>query len=159
MKQTVFVTFALLAIGFLAYLNFFNNKKGGFSHTVVFTDKAPAPIGPYSQGILTGNTLFVSGQVAIDPASGKMDTLNIEVETKRVLQNILAILETAKMDYKNVVKTSIFLKNLGNFNGVNMIYERALAPYCLTTFPARETVQVSDLPKGAHIEISVIAVR
>ena len=94
MKQSAFISIALIAIGFLLYLNFFKIKKTDFSHTVISTNKAPAPIGPYSQAILTGNTLFVSGQVAIDLTSGKLDTSGIENETKRTLQNILAILDT-----------------------------------------------------------------
>lgn len=164
MKQTAFISFALLAIGFLLYLNFFSNKKQGFSHTVIYTDKAPKPIGPYSQGILTGNTLFVSGQVAIDVSTGNLDTTGIENETKRTLQNILAILDAAKMDMKNIVKTTIYLKDLRDFKTINTIYENFLTPYCVTkegdkNFPARETVEVSALPKGAHIEISVIAVK
>ena len=164
MKQTVFISTALIAIGFLLYLNFFSKKKQGFSHTVIFTDKAPKPIDPYSQGILTGNTLFVAGQVAIDPITGNLDTNGIENETKRVLQNILAILDAAKMDMKNIVKTTIYLKDLSDFKSVNMVYENFLTPYCVSAegeknFPARETVQVAALPKGAHIEISVIAVK
>lgn len=164
MKQTAFIALAVLAIGFLLYLNFFNNKKPGFVHTTVFTDKAPSPIGPYSQGVLTGNTLFVSGQVAINPGTGKLDTSTVENETRQILQNILAILAEAKMDMKNIVKATIYLKNLGVFTNVNQVYENFLLPYCTTRegekkFPARETVQVSALPKGARIEISVIAVK
>ena len=164
MKQTGFIAFALLAIGFLFYLNYSSKKKEGFSHTVIFTEKAPKPIGPYSQAILTGNTLFVAGQVAIDVSTGQLDTSNIENETKRVLQNILAILDASKMDMKNIVKTSIYLTDLSQFKTVNTVYENFLTPYCVTkegekNFPARETVQVAALPKGAHIEISVIAVK
>ena len=165
MKQTVFVTIAIIAISFLLYLNFFKIKKVGFSHTVISTDKAPAPIGPYSQAILTGNTLFVSGQVAIDVSSGKLDTTGIENETKRTLQNILAILDTARMNMGNIVKTTIYLKDMNDFKTVNEVYEGFLTPYCVSSktgekhFPARETVQVAALPKGAHIEISVIAVK
>ena len=164
MKQTVFISFSLLAIGFLLYLNFFNSKKQGFSHTVIYTDKAPKPIGPYSQAILTGNTLFVAGQVAIDPKSGALDTTSVETETKRVLQNISAILEAAKMDLKNVVKCTIYMEDLNDFKTVNGVYEATLDPFCTNekgekNFPARETVQVAGLPKGAHIEISVIAVK
>ena len=164
MKQTAFISIALIAIGFLLYLNFFKMKRDGFSHRVVTTDKAPAPIGPYSQAIMTGNTLFVSGQVAIDVATGKLDTSGIENETKRTLQNILAILDTARMDMSNIVKTTIYLKDLNDFKTVNTVYEGFLSPYCVNKtgekhFPARETVQVVALPKGARIEISVIAVK
>src|ERR1051326_4842712 len=104
MKQSAFITIAIAAIGFLLYLNFFSRKKMSFTHTVISSDKAPKPIGPYSQAILTGNTLFVSGQVAINVETGKLDSSNIENETKRTLQNIAAILDTARMDLKNVVK-------------------------------------------------------
>ena len=164
MKQTAFITFSVLAIGFLLYLNFFSRTKQGFSHSAVFTDKAPKPIGPYSQAIFTGNTLFVSGQVAIDPKTGILDTSGIENETKRVLQNILAILDTVKMDMKSIVKTTVYLTDLSEFKTMNTVYENFLSPYCVTkegvkNFPARETVQVAALPKGAHIEISVIAVK
>lgn len=164
MKQTGFISIALIAIGFLLYLNFFKIKKEGFVHHVVSTDKAPAPIGPYSQAIMTGNTLFVSGQIAIDVATGKLDTSGIENETKRTLQNILAILDTAHMDMSNIVKTTIYLTDLNDFKIVNSVYEGFLTPYCVTRtgekhFPARETVQVAALPKGARIEISVIAVK
>jgi 2-iminobutanoate/2-iminopropanoate deaminase len=164
MKQTAFVSIALAAIAFLLYLNFFSHKKAGFTHTCIFTDKAPAPIGPYSQAVLTGNTLFVAGQIALDPASGKLDTLDIGAETRRVLENVRAILQAAKMDLGNVVKTTIYLSDLGNFKPVNAIYEELLTPFCsgadgTKTFPARETVQVAALPKGAHLEISVVAVK
>ena len=164
MKQTAFISIALIAIGFLLYLNFFKMKKEGFSHKVVSTNKAPSPIGPYSQALMTGNTLFVSGQVAIDVSTGKLDTTGIENETKRTLQNILAILDTARMDLGNVVKTTIYLKDLNDFKTVNEVYEGFLTPYCLSKsgekhFPAREMVQVAGLPKGANIEISVIAVK
>lgn len=164
MKQTTFISIAFLAIGFLVYLNFSGNKKEGFRHTVVLTPIAPAPIGPYSQAVLTGNTLFVSGQVALDPLTGKLDTSSVENETKMALKNIAAILEASKMDLKNIVKTTVYMTNLQDFKTMNGIYERIFTPYCILktgekNFPARETVQVTALPKGAHIEISVIAVR
>ena len=154
MKQTSFITLAVLAIGFLLYLNFAPKKEPGFVHRIIFTDKAPKPIGPYSQAILTGNTLFVSGQIALT-REGILDTSSIENETIQVLKNISAILDAAKMNFSNVVKATIYLKNLNDFKAVNETYGDRTDE----NFPARETVQVSALPKGAHIEISVVAVR
>ena len=110
MKQSAFITFAVLAIGFLLYINYAQKKEPGFVKGVIYTDKAPKPIGPYSQAILTGNTLFVSGQIALNTA-GVLDTSSIENETKQVLTNINAILDAVKMNFSNVVKTTIYLKN------------------------------------------------
>ena len=154
MKQSAFITFAVLAIGFLLYINYAQKKEPGFVKGVIYTDKAPKPIGPYSQAILTGNTLFVSGQIALNTA-GVFDTSSIENETKQVLTNINAILDAVKMNFSNVVKTTIYLKNLNDFKTVNEIYGELFKE----NPPARETVQVSALPKGARIEISVIAVK
>ena len=154
MKQSAFITFAVLAIGFLLYINYAQKKEPGFVKGVIYTDKAPKPIGPYSQAILTGNTLFVSGQIALNTA-GVLDTSSIENETKQVLTNINAILDAVKMNFSNVVKTTIYLKNLNDFKTVNEIYGELFKE----NPPARETVQVSALPKGARIEISVIAVK
>ena len=154
MRQSAFITFAVLAIGFLLYINYAPKKEPGFVKGVIYTDKAPKPIGPYSQAILTGNTLFVSGQIALNTA-GDLDTSSIENETKQILKNINAILGASKMNFSNVVKTTIYLKNLNDFKTVNEIYEESFKE----NPPARETVQVSALPKGARIEISVIAIR
>ena len=125
------------------------------SKTVVYSDKAPEPIGPYSQAIQTGNTLFVSGQIAIEKSSGKIIMDNIEAETSQVMTNLQEILKAAGMGFGNVVKTSIFLKDMGNFPKVNEIYGK----HFNDTFPARETVEVSRLPKDVNVEISCIAVR
>ncbi len=119
---------------------------------VIFTDKAPAPIGPYSQAIQVGNTVYVSGQIALK-LNGEMDTTSIEIETNLVLQNLKYVLEAAKMEFKNVVKSAIYVTDLKNFKKINDIY----ATYFSIHPPARETVEVKALPKGAHIEISVIA--
>lgn len=154
MKQTSFIALGLLAIGFLLYLNYAPQKEPGFTSHIIYTDKAPKPIGPYSQAVMTGNTLFVSGQIALD-AAGVLDTSSIENETKQVLKNISVILEAAKMNFSNVTKATIYLKNLADFKSVNEIYGN----FFKENSPARETVQVAALPKGAHIEISVIAVR
>ncbi len=154
MKNTIFWSVAIIAIAFLLYLNFFSGTKDGVLPAVIFTDKAPKPIGPYSQAYSTGNVLFVSGQVGIDAITGELDSSSIENETKKVLENIRAILVAAKMDLKDVVKCTIYLTDLGDFKQVNAVYGDAFKK----DPPARETVQVCALPKGAHIEISVIAV-
>ncbi len=119
--------------------------------TVIFTEKAPAAIGPYSQAILAGNTLYTSGQIALDIAP-----LNdIPAETKKVMENIGQILEEAGFSYENVVKASIFLKNMDDFPVVNEVYGSFFAE----NPPARETVQVAKLPRDVNVEISVIAVK
>jgi 2-iminobutanoate/2-iminopropanoate deaminase len=122
---------------------------------VVYSTEAPKPIGPYSQAVWAGDTLFVSGQIALDPASGELIQGNIETETKAVLNNVIAILDKAGIGFSNIVKTSIFLKNMDDFAAVNAVY----ASYFTSDFPARETVQVSKLPKDVNVEISVIAIR
>jgi 2-iminobutanoate/2-iminopropanoate deaminase len=122
---------------------------------VIFSDKAPKAIGPYSQAIMVGNTLYLSGQIAINPESGKMDTLTIEAEIKRVLDNLGEVLKSAGMSYENVVKCTIFTTDLKNFKTINTIY----GTYFIEKHPARETVQVVALPGKAHVEISAIAVK
>lgn len=116
---------------------------------------APAPIGPYSQAILANDTLYVSGQIPVDPASGELVAESIEASTHQVMKNILALVNEAGMSVENIVKCSIFLKDLGNFERVNEIY----ASYFRSLPPARETVQVARLPKDVDIEISCIAVK
>ena len=117
---------------------------------------APAPIGPYSQAILVENTLYVSGQIPIDPKTGVLQDQTIEIATKQVIDNILELLNAVDMKNENIVKCSIFLKDLGNFNKVNDVY----ASYFNDIIPpARETVQVSKLPMDVDVEISCIAVR
>lgn len=123
------------------------------SKTIINTNNAPAPIGPYNQAIKTGNLLFVSGQVALKPGTNDMANANIVEETHQVLQNLKAILSEAGMDFSNVVKTTIFLSDMTLFGQVNEIY----ATYFESDFPARETVAVKGLPKNANVEISVIA--
>ena len=121
--------------------------------SIVKTDKAPAPIGPYNQAVWAGNLLFVSGQVAIDPPTGELVMDDIETETHQVMKNIQAILTEAGVDFGHVVKTSIFLSDMGMFARVNAVY----GSYFTSDFPARETVQVSVLPKNVNVEISVTA--
>lgn len=122
---------------------------------VVRTDRAPAPIGPYSQAILIDNMLYVSGQIALDPDTNELVIDNIRNETERVMNNIKAILDHAGFQFKHIVKSSIFLIDMNNFVNVNEVY----GTYFPTDPPARETVQVSKLPKNVNVEISVIAVR
>ena len=131
----------------------------GFTQTaekrVIQSPDAPKAIGPYSQAILAGNTLYVSGQIAIIPESGKMDTLNFETEIKRVLSNLGAVLKEAGMSYENVVKATIYTTDLKNYKLINTIY----GEHFKEKPPAREAVQVIALPAGAHVEISCIAVK
>jgi 2-iminobutanoate/2-iminopropanoate deaminase len=121
--------------------------------TIINTPNAPAPIGPYNQAIFAGNMLFVSGQIALDPQSGELILTDITAETTKVLENIKAILTEAGLDFSHIVKTSIFLKDMGTFAQVNEIY----GSYFTGNYPARETVQVAALPKNVNVEISVIA--
>ncbi|MFD1602307.1 RidA family protein [Flavobacterium artemisiae] len=123
---------------------------------IIFTEKAPAPIGPYNQAVLSGNTLYASGQIAINPASGELVTDNINDETKQVMENIAAILEAANMTFENVVKATIFIMDMNNFGAINAIYG---SYFNEKTAPARETVQVACLPKNVNVEISIIAVQ
>ena len=122
---------------------------------VIRTDKAPAPIGPYNQAIQYGDMLFVSGQIALDPATGELVQGDIQLETRQVMENLKAVLAEAGMDFSNVVKSSIFLKDMNNFPKVNEIYGQ----YFKSQPPARETVEVSRLPKDVNVEISCIAVK
>lgn len=122
---------------------------------VIFSPNAPAPIGPYSQAIQTGNMLFISGQIAIQQSSGKLITDNIETETLQVMKNLEEVLKTASFGFVNVVKTTIFLKDMNNFPKVNAVY----GTYFSSEPPARETVEVARLPKDVNVEISCIAVK
>lgn len=119
---------------------------------VILSQQAPAPIGPYSQAILAGNTLFVSGQIAL--REGQMIQSSIIEETHQVMKNLEAVLEAAGMSFANIVKTTIFVKDLNNFQAINEVY----GSYFSENPPARETVEVSRLPKDANVEISCIAV-
>jgi 2-iminobutanoate/2-iminopropanoate deaminase len=123
--------------------------------TVITTNSAPAPIGPYNQAILVKDTLYISGQVCIDPASNNLKNKDLQEETHQVMQNLKSILLQAGMSFNNVVKTTIFLTDMYRFSEVNEIYGK----YFEGDFPARETVQVSALPKFVNVEISMIAVK
>ena len=122
---------------------------------VIYSSVAPEPIGPYSQAIQIGNMLFMSGQIAIDKASGQMITSNISDETSQVMKNLGAVLKSAGMDFSHVVKSTIFLKDMNTFPQVNEVYGKSFP----THPPARETVEVSRLPKDVNVEISCIASR
>jgi len=122
---------------------------------IILTENAPAPIGPYSQAVLKGNTLYTSGQIAINPATGELITESIEAETEQVMQNMKAVLEAAGMTFENVVKTTIFIIDMNDFVKINTVYG---SYFNEKTAPARETVQVAGLPKNVNIEISMIAV-
>jgi 2-iminobutanoate/2-iminopropanoate deaminase len=121
--------------------------------TVINTNNAPAPIGPYSQAVQAGNFVFVSGQIAFSPVTGELVLDDIKTETKQVMENIKAILTEAGVDFTNIVKTSIFLKDMQNFGVVNEVY----GAYFTNNYPARETVQVAALPKNVNVEITVTA--
>lgn len=123
---------------------------------IIFTDKAPAPIGPYSQAVLSGNTLYTSGQIAINPSTNELVLDSIEVETEQVMQNLKAVLEAADMTFENVIKATIFIMNMGDFAKINGVYGKYFNE---ESAPARETVQVATLPKNVNIEISLIAVK
>ena len=120
---------------------------------IILTANAPAPIGPYSQAIKVGDTLYVSGQIAINPATGDMNMADIPAETKQVMENVKAVLTAANATFDNVVMTTIFLSDMASFGIVNEIY----GSYFTTDFPARATVAVKTLPKNVNVEISVIA--
>ena len=122
---------------------------------VITTDKVPSPIGPYSQGLMVGNNLYLSGQIALDPATNKVMKGSIKEETRAVMDNLKAILEAAGMSMDNVVKTTIFLKDMNNFMQVNEVY----GSYFTKEFPARATIEASRLPKDANVEISMDAIK
>ncbi len=122
---------------------------------IIFTENAPAPIGPYNQAVLKGNTLYTSGQIAINPVNGELVISNIEAETEQVMQNMKAVLAAAGMTFENVVKTTIFIMNMNDFASINTIYG---SYFNEKTAPARETVQVACLPKNVNVEISMIAI-
>ena len=123
---------------------------------IITTSKAPAPIGPYNQAILSGNTLYTSGQIAINPETGELVLDSIEAETKQVMDNMKEVLAAAEMTFENVIKTSIFITDMHQFAKINAIYGNYFNE---ETAPARETVEVANLPKFVNVEISMIAVK
>jgi len=124
--------------------------------TVITTKHAPAPIGPYNQAILSGNTLYTSGQIAINPETNTLVLDNISLETQQVMENIKAVLEAANMTFEHVIKATIFISNMDDFGLINKVYGNYFDD---AHAPARETVEVARLPKDVHVEISVIAVK
>jgi 2-iminobutanoate/2-iminopropanoate deaminase len=122
---------------------------------IITTTKAPAPIGPYNQAVLSGNTLYTSGQIALDPLTGELILDSIAIETKQVMENMKEVLAAAKMTFENVVKTSIFISDMNNFSEINAVYSDYFNE---ETAPARETVEVANLPKFVNVEISMIAI-
>lgn len=155
MKNTLFYGFAVVAIGTLIWITFRAKNLNETHNRVILTKNAPAPIGPYSQAVLKGNALFVSGQIAIDPSTGNMDTSDIVVETKRVMRNLEAIIAEAGMKMSDVTKVTIYLTDLTQFKAVNEVYGTF---FTNGVYPARETVEVKSLPKGAHVEISATVI-
>lgn len=149
MMKIVFIILAL-AIGITTY--FFDG--GEPEHEVIFTASAPMPIGPYSQAIKVGSTLYVSGQIGMT-VDEKVDTTNIQGEVMQALKNVEAIVNMAGMEMKHVVKSTLYVKDLKNFAKINEVYKL----FFPIDPPARETVQISALPKNAHFEISVVAVK
>ena len=123
---------------------------------IITTTKAPAPIGPYNQAVLTGNTLYTSGQIAINPESGELVLDSIKKETKQVMENLKEVLSAAEMTFENIIKTSIFISDMNNFSEINAVYGEYFNE---ETAPARETVEVANLPKFVNVEISAIAVK
>jgi len=123
---------------------------------IIITKKAPAPIGPYNQAILKGNTLYTSGQIALNPETGELVLTDIKTETQQVMVNMKAVLEAANMTFDDVVKTTIFITNMNDFGQINDVYG---SYFNEDNAPARETVQVAKLPKNVHVEISMIAVK
>lgn len=123
---------------------------------IIITSDAPAPIGPYNQAVLVGNTLYTSGQIALNPATMELVLDDIETETKQVMENMKAVLAAAEMTFENVVKTTIFIMDMNDFAKINSVYG---SYFDEATAPARETVQVAGLPKGVNVEISMIAVK
>lgn len=123
--------------------------------TVINSSQAPSPIGPYNQAILAGNMLFISGQICIEPSTGNIKNKDFQEETHQVMHNLKAILQQAGLDFSNVIKTTIFLTDMNRFAEVNEVYGK----YFESQFPARETVQVSALPKFVNVEISMIAIK
>ena len=122
--------------------------------TIINSENAPAPIGPYNQAVLNNDILYTSGQIAINPKSGKLVLGDIKSETKQVMENLHAVLKEAGLDFSNVLKTSIFIINMNDFNDINEVYA---SYFNEANAPARETVQVACLPKNVNIEISMIA--
>ena len=124
--------------------------------TIIYTDKAPAPIGPYNQAVLVDNTLYTSGQIALNPVTMELVLDTIEIETTQVMENMKAVLEAANMTFADVVKSSIFISDMNDFAKINTVYG---SYFDEKTAPSRETIQVAKLPRNVNVEISMIAIK
>lgn len=124
--------------------------------TIINTDQAPSPVGPYNQSVMAGDTLYLSGQIAIDPSTGNLVTGNIEDETKQVFKNLNNVLKAAEMNFENIVKCSVFVADMEMYSRINAVYSEYFND---ETAPARELVEVANLPKYVNVEISAIAVK
>ncbi len=151
MKNTLLTLMLALAL----HPTFAQKNKKTMEKQIILTNEAPQPIGPYSQAVLMGNTLYVSGQIALNPQTGIMEQADIKSETQRVMENLKAVLAAAGYAFEHVAKCTIYCTSLGDFAAINEMY----GSYFPSNPPARETVQVSALPKGARVEISVVAVK
>ena len=147
-------TMSILLFVFLL-LNCSFDKDEVITKTIIKSPNAPKAIGPYSQAVRVGNTLYCSGQIAIDPNTGELVNDSIETETEQVLKNIGAVLKEAGMDYSHVVRTTVYMTDIENYGKINSVY----AKYFTENPPARAAVQVANLPKYVHVEISCIAVK
>ena len=155
MKKALNFFYVGRAIFFIALAyNTFNNKNKTDMKRIVNTSNAPKPIGPYNQAVISGDLMFISGQVAFDPNTDELVLGDIQSETKQVMENLKSILEEANLSFNNVVKTTIFLSDMNDFQQVNEVYG---SYFSNDQAPARETVEVSRLPKDVNVEISMIA--
>ena len=153
MKKSLLPVSLVILLIALAY-NTFNNKNKTDMKRIINTSNAPKPIGPYNQAVISGDLMFISGQVAFDPNTDELVLDDIQSETKQVMENLKSILEEADLSFKNVVKTTIFLSDMDDFQQVNEVYG---SYFSNNQAPARETVEVSRLPKDVNVEISMIA--
>jgi len=155
MKNALIFFSVCLVIFFIALTyNAFNNKNKTDMKRIINTSNAPKSIGPYNQAVISGDLMFISGQVAFDPNTDELVLDDIQTETKQVMENLKSILEEANLSFKNVVKTTIFLSDMDDFQQVNEVYG---SYFSNDQAPARETVEVSRLPKDVNVEISMIA--
>ena len=153
MKKSLLPVSLVILLIALAY-NTFNNKNKTDMKRIINTSNAPKPIGPYNQAVISGDLMFISGQVAFDPNTDELVLDDIQTETKQVMENLKSILEEANLSFNSVVKTTIFLSDMNDFQQVNEVYG---SYFSNNQAPARETVEVSRLPKDVNVEISMIA--
>ena len=154
MKKVLIFSGSLVIFFIALTYNAFNNKNETHMKRIINTSNAPKPIGPYNQAVISGDLMFISGQVAFDPNTDELVLDDIQTETKQVMENLKSILEEADLSFNNVVKTTIFLSDMNDFQQVNEVYG---SYFSNDQAPARETVEVSRLPKDVNVEISMIA--